>query len=258
MSTKTTPAAPLDTAPANPLFAVHLRPDVPTLDELYQMIGQNECAVFRGVDWAYYERLLEVVGETSGIRLAYDGKDLEIMSPGPLHDDTKGRAGKFVEVVAEEAGLDWRNLGSTTWKRPAVQRGIEADQCCYFQSDKLAVAALALKRKSNDVADYPNPDLAIEVDISPSAVDRPGIYAKLSVTEVWRFDATGITIERLKPDGTFGVVDASAFLSVSAEEIGRWMFEEEASDVRNWVRRLRTWARAILPARIAATPPPSI
>ena len=38
-----------------------------------------------------------------------------------------------------------------------------------------------MARGSNDVADYPNPDLAIEVDISPSQLDRPEIYAKLQV-----------------------------------------------------------------------------
>ena len=48
--------------------------------------------------------------------------------------------------------------------------------------------AEAIARMSEDVADYPNPDLAVEVDISPSKIDRPGIYAALGVAEVWRYD----------------------------------------------------------------------
>jgi hypothetical protein len=33
-------------------------------------------------------------------------------------------------------------------------------------------------------ADCPRPDLAVEVDISPSQIDRPGIHGALNVTEV--------------------------------------------------------------------------
>ena len=71
-----------------------------------------------------------------------------------------------------------------------------ADQCYYFLPEKLAADAAALERGSDDIADYPNPDLAIEVDISPPAVDRAGIYAALGVTEVWRFDGQDVVIER--------------------------------------------------------------
>jgi Uma2 family endonuclease len=252
MPVKAIPTIPLDATSAAPISAP-TRPSLAneiTVDALYCMTAQNERAVIRGVDWADYERLLEVVGERSAIRLAYDGKDLEIMSPGPLHDDVKGRAGKFVEIVSEELDVAWRNLGSTTWKRPAIERGIEADQSYYFQPDKLALAALAVKRKSNNVADYPNPDLAIEVDISPYEVDRPGIYAALRVTEVWRFDAHGITIERLNDDGTFAAVETSGFLPVRADEIARWVLEEDTSDIRDWMRRLRTWVRAEVVGRL--------
>ena len=42
----------------------------------------------------------------------------------------------------------------------------------------------------------PNPDLAIEVDISPPKVDRPGIYAALKVMEVWRFTDSSVTSRR--------------------------------------------------------------
>jgi Uma2 family endonuclease len=101
-----------------------------------------------------------------------------------------------------------------------------------------------VKRKSNNVADYPNPDLAIEVDISPSQVDRPGIYAALNMTEVWRFDAQGVTIERLNEDGTFSAIEISGFLPIRSDEVARWVLEEDTSDIRDWMRRLRAWVRA--------------
>ena len=43
-------------------------------------------------------------------------------------------------------------------------------------------------RNSNNIDDYPNPDLAVEIDISPPKIDRSGIYAALKVSELWRRD----------------------------------------------------------------------
>jgi hypothetical protein len=97
MTMRTIPAA----IPSAPPISSRSAPDVGSLDDLYRLTGQNERAVVRNANWAYYERLLEVVGERSRIRLAFDGKDLEIMSPGPLHEDVKELSGRLVDVVAE-------------------------------------------------------------------------------------------------------------------------------------------------------------
>jgi Uma2 family endonuclease len=97
----------------------------------------------------------------------------------------------------------------------------------------------------------PNPDLAIEVDISPPQIDRPGIYAALRIAEVWRFDGEReqVIIERLGDDGTYRPVDESAFLPLHAEEIRRWVVDEDSHDESAWARRLRAWARAELAPR---------
>ncbi len=92
---------------------------------------------------------------------------------------------------------------------------------------------------SNDIAGYPNPDLAIEVDISRPAVDRAGIYAALRVPEVWRFDGEQVVIERLTPDGTYTRSRPVGFLPVQAEEIRRWIVDEDASEEIAWTERLQ-------------------
>ncbi len=146
-------------------------------------------------------------------------------------------------------------MSRTTWERPEVKRAVEADDCFYFRPEKIAQAVAALKRKSNDVAEYPNPDLGIEIDISPSKIDRPGIYAALRVMEVWRFDTDTVKIDRLKEDGLYESVEASGFLPIRADEIVRWVFEEDTSDPADWEQRLRAWVRGELAARIAARAP---
>ena len=227
---------------------------IPSLDELYAWTSEpDRRVVIRGVDWAFYEHLVDSIPEGCHIHVDYDGKDLEVMSPtSPFHDEAKKLLGQFVEAVAQELGIPYKGLGQTTWKRFEVARGLESDECYYFKPEKLAAADAAKARRSKDVADYPNPDLSIEVDISPSRIDRPGIYAALVVAEVWRFDHEQgrIVIERLGDDSTYHPVEASEFLPVRAEEIRRWVVDEDSGDHSDWARRLRAWVRAELAPRL--------
>ena len=133
-----------------------------------------------------------------------------------------------------------KGLGETTWKRSEIQRGIEADQSYYFSPEKLTAAR---SRGASDVASFPNPDLAIEVDLSPSLIDRPSIYAALGVAEVWRFDGETLTIERLGPDGRYEEVAASTFLGVRPDEVARWLVAEDTTDEIAWLERLSAWLR---------------
>jgi Uma2 family endonuclease len=226
---------------------------VPSLDKLYEMTSvPDERVVIPSVDWAFYEQLVDSIPEGANIHVDYDGKDLEIMSLSQLHDGIKKRLGRFVELTAEELEIPCTGLGQATWKRPEVNRGLESDECYYFAPEKLVAAAEAMMRMSMDGAAYPNPDLAIEVDLSPSKIDRPGIYAALRVAEVWRFDGEHqlIIIEQLGDDGSHQPVKGSTFLPVRAEEVARWVLKEDFHDGSLWGRRLRAWVRAELAPRI--------
>jgi len=94
----------------------------------------------------------------------------------------------------------------------------------------------------NDVAAYPNPDLAIEVDISAPQADRAAIYAAMGVAEVWTFDGQTLTIERLDEHGRYQPVERSGFLRVRADQVPRWLTAEDVSDYDAWIRRVREWA----------------
>lgn len=195
-----------------------------------------------GVSWEFYTRFVEGLPEWSRVRAAYDGEDMEIMVKGPLHEGFRALLGRFVEEVATELGVAFLGLGETTWRRRDVERGLESDQCYYFDAAKIAVARQALKRRDNDVAAYPNPDLAIEIDLSPSLVDRPAIYAALRVAEVWRFDGSVVRIERLTDAGSYESSPRSVWLPFPVEEILAWITAEDAPDRGPWLRRLRAWA----------------
>jgi Uma2 family endonuclease len=206
--------------------------------------GDQRVAI-RGVSWDLYERISEAIGQGQRVFLAFDGKDLEIMTKGPNHEDYRDRFNDFLKAVATACGIRGRWLGETTWKRPRADRGIEADQCCIFDPEKLAAVNRARANSSNDVADYPDPDLAVEIDISPSLVDRPSIYAALNVGEVWRFDGNLVVIEQLGPDGKYVAVARSRWLPVRPADVRRWLVEEDSSDDVKWRRRLTAWAMGL-------------
>lgn len=235
------PPEPAQTPPANPA--------VPALDEI-ESLAPEERMVYRGGDREFYEKLLEIVDEDPGIRIAYDGKNLEIMTVSRVHEEDTWFAASVVEAVAKELGLRWWPLRSTAWKRVAIKRGIEADGSYDFAEEKVAVAVAGRGRKSRSIDEYPNPDPVMAIDIPPPRIDRMGIYAALKLPEVWRFPSGTVTIERLTEEGTYADQEASGFRSIRADEVARWVFHEDVSDLSAWERRLRDWVQAeLLPRR---------
>jgi Uma2 family endonuclease len=198
----------------------------------------------RGLSWDLYDRLSDAIGEDQHVRLAFDGKDLEIMVTGFDHEDYKGLVTLFLAAVMTACRIRGRLAGQTTWKRLEVERGLEAGQCVYFDPEKLTAVKRAQAAGAKN-ADYPLPDLAVEIDISRPVIDRPGIYAKLKVPEVWRFDGDEVVIEQLGPDGQYAAAKRSRWLPVRVEDIRRWLVEEDASDDLEWKLRLAEWAKGL-------------
>jgi Uma2 family endonuclease len=223
------------------------QPPSPAAPTKTAAVPNEERGVMRGVSYDLYDRLSGSLSEHASIRLAYDGKDIEVMVVGPIHDRLKELIGAFINEVSFGLEIECQAQGSTTWNRGVLERGLEADQCYYFDPAKLAASKAAVSRRSNDVADYPNPDLAVEIDISRPKIDRPGIYAALEVSEVWRFQDEAVSIEQLGADGVYATAAASRFLHVRPDEVTRWIADGLASDRGDWMRRLRRWARDLRP-----------
>ena len=218
------------TIPAHPAFAPN--------------DGGDQRTVFRGVDWHTYNQLSEATGEGQHVRLIYDGKDLEIMVTGYVHEYLKELLGKIVSAVIMGRDLDSVGSGEATWKTEI--RGLEADLTYCFEPEKIRVAKAALARLSKDPADYPRPDLAIEIDMSPPQVDRPAIYTDLGVAEVWRLvRGRVLIIEQLQADGSYASVEESRFLHIRPEDILRWLNEAATEREATWSRRLIQWAMGL-------------
>ena len=193
-----------------------------------------------------YESFVNNLPESTRIRTAFDGRNMEIMVKGPVHDYFADRLDDFIKTVTGSLGIHIVSLRETTWIRPELERGIESDNCYYLDLEKIASGLSLIRQRVNDVAAYPNPDLAIEVDISPPQADRQAIYAAMGVTELWSFDGQVLTIRRLDENGRYQAVERSGFLRVRADQVSRWLITEDLTDYGAWTQRLRQWAEESL------------
>jgi hypothetical protein len=55
-----------------------------------------------------------------------------------------------------------------------------------------------------------------------------------------------VSIEQLGRDGKYVPVPRSRFLPVRAEDVTRWVFNEDTTSLVTWERLLRGWVRAEL------------
>jgi Uma2 family endonuclease len=205
----------------------------------------EQRVVLYGVGWEGYETILKLIGDRSVPRLTYDRGDLELMAPSYEHEAFKRGLGRIIDAVTEELRIPCIAAGSTTWRRKLKDRGLEPDECFY-----LASFPRVRGKKKIDLEIDPAPDLAIEVEISRSALDRMGVYAALGVGEVWRFDGETLTVETLQADGSYTPAAVSPSLPMlPLDEVVRWLrLAEEIEDHSEWGRRFREWVRAELAA----------
>jgi hypothetical protein len=81
--------------------------------------------IFRGVDWHTYNQLCQATGDGSHVRLVYDGKDLEIVDVGNIHEQIKELLATIVRAVVTRLEIDFVGSGQTMWQTEI--RGLEAD-----------------------------------------------------------------------------------------------------------------------------------
>jgi Uma2 family endonuclease len=143
-----------------------------------------EHIVLHDISWETYETLLREIGETR-YRLTYDEGVLEIMTPSFAHEKVGEWISRLTIFLALELKIALCSGGSTTLKKGLGRKGLEPDKCFWIKHEK------AMRGKKEwDVLVDPPPDLALEIDITRSSLDRQGIYAALRIPEIWRYDGT--------------------------------------------------------------------
>jgi Uma2 family endonuclease len=203
-------------------------------------IPKRQRFIFDGVSWDRYTRLLHEFSDRH-LRFTYDRGILEIMTLSYEHETLGYFLGRLVIVLTEELNLPIRGGGSTTFRRKRKQKGLEPDDCYW-----IAHEAEVRNNTKIDLRTDPPPDLAIEVNISHSSLDRMGIYASLKLPEVWRHDAQGLSFFTLNAGYKYDAVLTSASFSMplSPADLMPFIAMRGQMDDNAVIRQFRDWIRA--------------
>jgi Uma2 family endonuclease len=209
-----------------------------------QFEGEHRV-ILRRVGWDGYQSILKMVGDQP-IRMTYDRGDVELMSPLPKHERKKSLLGQLVRILAREFGVPVMPMGSTSWSREDLDKGLEADESFY-----LGDLERVRDPDNVDLDIDPPPDLAIEIEITRSALDRIGIYGALGVPEVWRFNGRTLRVLLRQDDGSYRDSSASAaFPDVPMDEIAHFAAKEGIRDENAYLDQFSAWVRSNLLPRM--------
>lgn len=198
----------------------------------------EQRTVLRNISWETFETLLRETGEDRGSRFAYDCGTLEIMTPLFEHENPKIQFDRLIFALVEELEIEIKSAGSTTLKRRIANRGIEPDNCYYIQNE-----AAVRSNQTLDLATDPPPDLAIEIDITSSSVNKFGIYAALGVNELWKYNGQDLKFYRLEEDQYTECEFSIAFPLVSVTEISSFIEQSKTMREIALLKLFRAWVR---------------
>jgi Uma2 family endonuclease len=191
------------------------------------------------ISWSSYAAIGNALLDRPSLRLTYDRGSLEFMTTSPRHEIYKKWLSRFIDVLAEEFEQPTTSAGNMTFQKEELDRGLEADDCFWIVHEPEMRGKLTW-----DPMHDPSPDLALEIEISRSALDRLGIYAALKVPEVWCFNGSALRVLCLQLDGTYlPVAESQYFPGIPLGELVRFLTLMEADDALTVIRQFRAWVR---------------
>jgi Uma2 family endonuclease len=192
-----------------------------------------------GVSWPEYGRMLRAFAERPSVRLTYDRGALELMTLSLEHESFVRFFNLLILALTLQLGLPLKGGGSTTFRRRQRRRGLEPDECYWIASEPLVRG-----KDRIDLRLDPPPDVALEVDVSYSTLDRMKIYAALGVLEVWRYDGRVLTFHVLGADGRYTTVPQSrAMPQVASADLTVLVRLRNTTDENTLFRHFQAWAQ---------------
>lgn len=191
------------------------------------------------VRWESYLAIGQAFQDRAGLHLTYNQGTLEFMTLSFEHERCKYLLGRLVDTLAEELDISLGGVGSTTFQREDLERGLEPDQCYYLEN-----LPRVRGKKRIDLDVDPPPDLVLEVDITRSSKERLVIYASMGVPEVWRFDGETLQVLLLSPAKDYQPADHSqSFPTVPISSLVGFLEQGNKGDDLKMVRAFRTWIK---------------
>jgi Uma2 family endonuclease len=125
-----------------------------------------------------------------------------------------------------------------TLKRSLLRKGIEPDNCYYIQSEPLVKDKQTLSLETD-----PPPDLAIEIDITHSSINKLELYAALGVTELWRYNGQIIKFYHLQNQDYQESELSPTFPFLSSDELTQFIEQSKTTGEITLLKTFRTWVK---------------
>jgi Uma2 family endonuclease len=204
------------------------------------LIQSPDRVILRNISWQSYQSLIRDFAQEPAIRLTYDHGTLEIRMPLDPHETYKKLIGRLIEAATEEFDLEIRSLGSRTCDREDLEKGLEPDQCYYIQHESQVRGLDHI-----DLTQLPPPDLAVEVDITSSSLNRFDIYNALGVPEIWRYDGSQLEIYSLQANQYVLQPRSLALPPLTATDVLRFLNLHPTTGENALVKQFRQWIRSL-------------
>lgn len=143
---------------------------------------QDRCITLYDIGWEKFEAIASLL-EDYPVRLTYLDGTLDIMTPSPDHEDYKSTIGILLEVYLRFRGIRFYARGGPTLGSREVGARGEPDESYNLDTKKEI------------------PDIAIEVVITNSGVDKLEKYKRWGVPEVWFYQDKRLFIYHLHSAG---------------------------------------------------------
>lgn len=201
-------------------------------------LEERKHAVFYDVSWETYEDLLELFPERRNPKIYYDRGILEIM-PLPEHEIPIYSVYSLVDIFALEMEIETHCIGASTLKQRNVKHGFEPDCAFYFGEN----ADLMRDENTINLKDDPAPDLAIEIDVTHSSLNKFDLYANVGVLEIWLFHGSKLQILHLAGNEYVEKDFSNLLPNVSSEIITNFALKNRTISHIQWHKEVAEWAK---------------
>jgi Uma2 family endonuclease len=178
------------------------------------------------------------------LRVSYDRGTFEIMNIGIRHGRGQSFLSRLVTTLAVELNVELDGVGNMTCLRADLDKGIEPDDFWYVGDNAIAMRG----REEIDLNVDPPPDLAVEMEVSRTILDRVGILAALRVPEVWRSDGETVRFLILQENDAYAEQQESRiFPGLNSADLTVFLARWKVAGANTSIREFGAWIRQRFP-----------
>ena len=225
--------------------------DDSTGDELTEVLGlrwrsipDSSRFLISGVSWSTYEELLiRRDSERPNAKIVYHRGALELMTVSNPHERWKKMIARLIETLSLALRIPISASGNISLRRRDVAGGFEPDESYYVLN-----AGTMNTIRDIDFEVDPPPDLAIEVELSRSVLNRLEICRGIGIPELWRFEGGKLTFLGLIETGYETLTESRAFPGLSPADFQRFLLRTGTADDTTLCLEFFDWVRSNLSA----------